>query len=76
MLESSQCILVKAAWIRVGAQKRLETTIRRVQRGREGQVTGQLKQGAQIRNSIIATYNYTGLQVITAVRICYDELII
>lgn len=45
MLESSQCILVKAAWIRVCAQRRLETTIRRVQRGKEGQATGQLRTG-------------------------------
>lgn len=37
MLESSQCILVKAAWVRFSAQERLEATVGGAQRGNEGQ---------------------------------------
>lgn len=42
MLESSQSLL-KQHWSHFSAQDRLDMTVRRVQRGREGQVKGQAK---------------------------------
>ncbi len=56
MLESSQCIVVKAAWVRFSAQKRLEASIGGMQRGSEGQAKEQ-KQGARVKNAVTTAYN-------------------